>query len=186
MWVKIKSKLSLISDLLQIGGFLGFTPAIFVTTACTLIGLTKNISAYYLFFGAILIFAASAYLLREFNIRIGTISLTDASRQAYEELRGTLWGHAAEKLRVDHSPEGVLDYIGTGLTLEIPLFGKYPPSRRLEQVKLSDVKSGSIEGGASILQLRDQHKSKITDLTIRKSDLWKTIRKMKEAGKEFP
>lgn len=183
MWKKIQHFISLTADLLQIGGFFGLTPAAIVTLVCAIIGWGSNIPAFYLVVGSILVFAASLYLTRELIIRIGAISLAEGARIAYEQLRGTLWGSAAERLRADSKPEGILDYIATGITLEIPVFGKYPPSAKLERVRDRELKSGSIERGASILQLRDQHSSQITDLTIRKSDLRKAISRMRESEK---
>jgi len=184
MWKQIQHFISLTADLIQIGGFFGLTPAAIVTLACATAGWGSNIPAFYLAVGSILVFAASLYLTRELIVRIGAISLSEGARIAYEQIKGTLWASAAERLRIDSTPEGILDYIATGITLEVPVFGKYPPSTKLERVKDRELKSGSIEGGASILQLRDQHHSVITDLTIRKSDLRKVIRQMKEAGKD--
>jgi hypothetical protein len=185
MWKRVQHILSLTADLLQIGGFFGLTPAAFVTLVCAIAGWASNIPVFYLVTGSILVFAASLYLTRELIVRIGAISLAEGARIAYEQLRGTLWASAAEKLRVNSTPEGILDYLGTGITLEIPVFGKYPPSTKFERVKLHELKSGSIEEGASVLQLRDQHRSQITDLTIRKADLRKAIHHMKESTKEY-
>ncbi len=184
MWKQIQHFISLTADLLQIGGFFGLTPAAIITLVCAVAGWGSSIPVFYLSVGSILVFAASLYLTQELIVRIGAISLAEGARVAYEQLRGTLWASAAERLRVDSTPEGILDYIATGITLEIPVFGKYPPSTKLERVKDRELKSGSIEGGASILQLRDQHHSLITELTIRKSDLRKVIRQMKKEGQE--
>jgi hypothetical protein len=100
---------------------------------------------------------------------------------APQQLRGTLWAEAAERLRVDGTPEGILDYLATGLTLEIPVFGRYPPSTKLERIEPRAVKAGSIEGGATFLELRDQHRTRIVDLTVRKADLRKAIKHMRES-----
>lgn len=185
MCKKIQHAISLIADLLQIVSFLGLTPAAVVTAVCAAIGWLSNIPAYYLVVGSIVVFASVLYLSREFIVHIGTISLNDGARIAYEELRGTLWGNAAERLRVDSTPDGILDYMATGITLEIPVFGNFPPSARLERVPDRLIKSGTIEGGGRILQLRDQHRSQIIGLTLRKRDLRKAVRRMRESGKEF-
>lgn len=184
MWKHVQYLLSLTADLFQIGGFFGITPAILVAVVTASIGWFSNTPPLYLVVAIVVVFAAAVYLTRQLIVRIGAISLADGARIAYEQLRGTLWGSAAERLRVDSSPDGILDYIATGLTLEVPVFGKFPPSTVLERVPSSMVKSGTIESGARILQLRDHHRSQITDLTIRKVDLHRAIRRMKEQGRE--
>lgn len=181
MLKRVQHVLSLTADFLQIGGFLGLTPAALIILLLAVGGWASNIPVVYLVVGSIVFFAVLHYLMRQLIVRIGTISLAEGARIAYEELRGTLWGSAAEKLSVNSTPEGILDYLGTGITLEIPVFGKYPPSTKLERVKRYELESGSIEGGASVLQLRDQRCSQITNLTIRKADLRKAIRHMQES-----
>lgn len=178
MLKKIQNAISLTADLLQIGGFLGLTPAVILTLVATVAGVGQ-VPFSYLFGGAIVVFAASVYLTRALIVRVGTISLADGSRIAYEKLRGTLWADAAERLRVDSTPEGILNYMATGISLEIPVFGKYPPSTMLERVKDLDLNSGSIQEGGRVFLLRDQHQSRIIDLVVRKSDLRKVIRQMK-------
>ncbi len=185
MWQRFQHYLSLTADLIQIGGFFGLTPAALITLACAAIGWISQIPTFNLVVGLILVFAASLYLTRELIIRIGAIPLTEAARIAYEQLRGTLWGTAAERSRADSSPDGILDYMGTGLSLKIPIFGKFPPSTILERVPTNQLGSGSIEGGAKFLQLRDKHRTRITDLIVRKSSLRKAIREMKDSTKDF-
>lgn len=158
------------------------TPAVLAAVVSALIGWFSNTPPLYLTVGIVAVFASTIYLTRQLIVRIGATSLADGARIAYEQLRGSLWGSAAERLRVDSSPDGILDYIATGLTLEVPVFGKFPPSTVLERIPSSMVKSGTIESGARVLQLRDHHRSQITDLTIRKVDLRKAIRRMKEQG----
>ena len=113
MWKKVQHFLSLAADLLQIGGFFGLTPAALVTLACAIVGWVSEIPAFYLFVGIIGVFAASLYLTQELVVRIGAVPLSEGARIAYEQLRGTLWGEAAERLRVNSSPEGILDYMAT-------------------------------------------------------------------------
>src|ERR1700688_1906579 len=48
------------------------------------------------------------------NLTFGArMALPDAARIAYEEARAhdSVWAHAAERLAVDKSPEGILDYM---------------------------------------------------------------------------
>jgi hypothetical protein len=123
MWKKIQHFISLTADLLQIGGFFGLTSAVFVTLICAAAGWMSSIPSFYLIVGSIVVFAATLYLTRELIVRIGAISLAEGARIAYEQLRGTLWASAAERLRVDSTPEGILDYREIeGSTLHFPFF----------------------------------------------------------------
>jgi hypothetical protein len=179
MWKQLQHILSLTADLLQVGGFFGLTPALIVTAVLAIVGFASKIPVFYLVIGVIVVFASSVYLTRWLIVRIGAISLNDGARIAYEQLRGTVWAAAAERLRVDSSPNGILDYIATGISAEVPVFGKFPPSTKLERIPSLQLKSGSIKDGGRILQLRDQHNTQIVELTVRKSDLRKAIRLMK-------
>jgi len=183
MWKSIQHFLSLTADLLQIGGFFGLTPAALFTIACAIVGWISDIPLFYLAAGTAVVFAASVYLTRELIVRIGAVSLNEGARIAYEQLRGTLWGAAAERLRVDPSPDGILDYMATGIANEVPIFGKFPPSTKLERISARLLSSGSIKGGARVLQSRHRKEPDFTDLTIRKSHLLKAIRQMKESAK---
>ena len=98
MWKRVQRALSLTADFLQIGGFFGLTPAALVILLLAVGGWAPNIPVVYLVVGSIVVFAALHYLMRQLIVRIGTISLAEGARIAYEELRGTLWGSAAEKL----------------------------------------------------------------------------------------
>lgn len=185
MWKRAQHYLSVMADFLQIGGFLGLTLAILSTLLTSILGWMAQVPVFYFLVASVVVFAGVLYLARQLILRIGTISLAEGARIAYEQLRGTLWATAAERLRVDSTPEGILNYLATGLTIEIPVFGKYPPSTRLERIKTSDLKSGSIEGGATVLQLTDHHHTQITDLTVRKKDIRKAICHMKVSPKAF-
>lgn len=150
-----------------------------------IIGWMSDIPIFWVVIATPVAFAATLVLTQQLVPRIGMVSLAKGARIAYEQLRGTLWAEAASRLRVDGTPEGILDYLGTGLTAEIPVFGKYPPSTKLERIETRAVKTGTIEGGATYLELNDQHRTRIVDLTVRKSDLRKAIKHMRESTSAF-
>lgn len=185
MWKLIKDILSFAATLIRIGGLLGLTPAILVTVACAASAWISSIPMFYLVIFSLTVFALMLCITRALIIKIGAISLGEGARRAYEELRGTLWADAAERLRVNSSPNGILDYIATGIAHDIPVFGKFSPSTRLEQIPSRTLKTGAIEDGGKVLRLRDQHQSQIVDLTVNKCDLRKAIRQMKESGKNL-
>jgi hypothetical protein len=179
MWKRIQNWLSIVADLLQISGFLGLTPATILSVVAVVAGW-GSVSIFWIVIATPVVFATTLFLTLQIAPRIGTLSLREGARRAYEELRGTLWATAAERLAVDKTPDGILDYLGTGISAEIPIFGKYPPSTRLERIKDFDLKAGSIARGATVLQLRDARRTEVVDLTIRKSDFRKAVKLMGE------
>lgn len=137
--------------------------------------------AAFLFLAALCLFI---YAVREhfpaLPLPWGMLPLSDAARKAYEQLRGTLWGEAAERLNPDKTPDGILDYIGMGIAAEVQVYAKHPPSTKLEPVSEVERKTGSIREGARMLRLRDERRTVLTDLSIKRRDLGVAIKKMKE------
>jgi hypothetical protein len=177
--------LSLVSDLLQVGGFLGLTPAILLTAITAVVGWVSNVPAFYLVVGSLLAFSIAVFISRSFMIRVGTVPLASAAQQAYEQLRGTLWGAAAERMRVDATPEGILDYLATGLSLHTPIYGRYLPSQILEKIPNTDLRSGRLEQGATVLRLDDGRQLRVEGLVVRKRDLRAAIQHMRASTAEF-
>ncbi|MFJ1258780.1 hypothetical protein [Cupriavidus sp. CuC1] len=107
------------------------------------------------------------------------VSLSDAARLAYEEARvnNTIWARAAERLAVNRTPGGILDYIAGYFACEVQLYGRRPPSQRLEAVDRFQAKHGTFRGGARNLYLRDQSKTEFSDLQVSRKDL-KTVREL--------
>lgn len=115
----------------------------------------------------------------------GKLALRDAARIAYEAARkhGTAWAHAAEKMGVDKSPAGVLDYVATYFGMHVPLVGKRPPSTLDETIDIRTGPKGSFEGGAERLEMDDEH-TVFTDLRVKAKDVKTVVAKMSE--KIFP
>ena len=88
-------------------------------------------------------------------------------------------------MRVDKTPEGILDYMATGLAPHVTVFGVYPPSTKQELVPAQEVKRGSFEKGATILKLRNKQESVVTNLRVRRRDLRKAIKHMRESTAAF-
>lgn len=109
----------------------------------------------------------------------GKIALSDAARIAYEEARAhdSVWAHAAERLAVDKSPEGILDYMAGYFAGDHQLYGRRAPSTRLEVIDPFQAKHGAFREGAKRLYLRDQGRTMFSDLQVAKRDL-KTVRKV--------
>jgi hypothetical protein len=113
----------------------------------------------------------------------GNVSLPVAARIAYEEARAhnTIWAHAAERLAVDKTPEGILDYMAGYFAGEVQVYGRRTPSTRLEQIDKLQAESGAFRGGARYLYLRDNGRTEFTDLQMSRKDLWAVRKRMREA-----
>lgn len=115
----------------------------------------------------------------------GRLALHDATRIAYEAARknNTLWAHAAERLGVDKSPNGVLNYVATYFGMHVPITGKRLPSTLDEVIDTKTVGKGTFEGGAQRLELADGH-TVFIDLRVATKDVRKVVKVMSE--KVFP
>ncbi len=116
----------------------------------------------------------------------GMIPLHIAGAIAYEEARarGTLWAHAAERLGIEQSPEGILDYVATYFGMKVPIWGVRPPSERLEKIDMAAASHGTFSGGAKKLEIHDQATSVFVDLRVAAKDVRSVVGVMRE--KVFP
>ena len=185
MWASIKNRLSVVADILQVIGFAGFTPAAVLALGPAVLRLFQFVPSSYIALWSVAIFLAATYVFVALVPKIGTLSLADAARITYERLRGTLWADAAERMRSERTPEGILDYLATGLSLHVAIYGTYGPSTKLERLPESDVRMGHIERGATELALRDNRNLVVGNLRVRKSDLWTAINHMRQSTAEF-
>jgi hypothetical protein len=113
---------------------------------------------------------------------VGRISLAVAARIAYERLRGTLWGKAAERLSLPAgSPEGILEYMATAISKEAVIYGCRPPSTKLEPIDEKEFQHGNITDGGKALNYFGEKSYRYTDLSIGRRELRKAIKRMKNA-----
>ncbi|CAG9170407.1 hypothetical protein [Cupriavidus pinatubonensis] len=112
-----------------------------------------------------------------------SVALPIAARIAYEEARAhdTIWAHAAERLAVDKTPDGILDYVAGYIAGEAQIYGRRPPSTRLEPIAKVQAQSGTFYGGAKILRLRDGTRTEYSHLQVSRKDLRIVRRQMREA-----
>jgi hypothetical protein len=111
--------------------------------------------------------------------------LQKAARIAYEEARasGSVWAHAAERLAVNKTPEGILDYFAAYFAGEVPLFGKRPPSTREEVIDQLQAKHGVFSDGAKTLTLRDKSRTSFIDLRVEKKNLAQMVEAVRQGLK---
>lgn len=156
----VREWLSLVADVLQVVGFVWGLVAVGATAiGVSVVGSFTQIPMRDLFiWGAVaclIVLAVVCALVPQFS----KIPMDKAARVAYERTRGGLWAEAAERMRVDKTPEGILDYMATGLAPHVAVFGVYPPSTKQQLVPAQEVKRGSFKKGATILKLCNKQES---------------------------
>jgi hypothetical protein len=120
------------------------------------------------------------------SLRVGgRLALNDAARIAYEAARKnkTLWAEAAERLGVDSSPAGILDYVATYFGMHVSIIGKRPPSTVDEIIDIKQASKGTFEGGAMRLEMNDG-RTVFTDLRVKSKDVKLVVKRLSE--KVFP
>lgn len=177
LWTAV---LFLIGTALQVGGF----QSKWLAYTCFILG------GGLLLFSLILSLSVPGGFLPKldawWSLRLGgTLALRDAARIAYEAARkkNTLWAEAAERLGVDNSPDGILDYVATYFGMHVPIIGRRPPSTVDETIDMRQFGKGTFEGGASRLEMHDGH-TVFTDLRVSANDVKCVVKKFSE--KVFP
>jgi hypothetical protein len=107
----------------------------------------------------------------------GMIPLADAAHIAYRELGDTLWREAV--LKFENTAEGRLNYLGTGIAAEVPIFGRKHPFKDLHQVPKEELGGGSIGDGATSLKRHGEQTPQYVGLTLKRRDLRKAIKRMR-------
>ena len=104
------------------------------------------------------------------------IPLKEAATIAYEETRGTKAATIAEGLNRDH----ILGYYAYALFKGSTLYGKYPPSRKLEPVPKEEYGRCGFSDDYSSLRRHGEDQNLYEDLQIRRSDLLRRITELKD------
>jgi len=143
------------------------------------VGLFTGVQLYWILLGIPLMAAALLFLGEKIFGKIGFMPLSEAARVAFEELPDTIWRVAAT--RWEDTPEGRLDWVATRLSLDIPIYGRVPPSQRLELIPKQEIRSGSISEGATSLQHWGDAVPSYVDLAIKRRDLRPLIDAMQES-----
>ena len=112
------------------------------------------------------------------------ISLKEGATRAYEQLKGTTWGLAAERLHANGTnttkAEGILQYMATGLEQKgLPIYGKEPPSRQLYEINRQEFKRGIFIEEATKFKYHGANDAKYFDLQVNDGELAKVIETMK-------
>ncbi|MDC6296220.1 hypothetical protein ACQZ32_11475 [Ralstonia pseudosolanacearum] len=115
----------------------------------------------------------------------GRVSLRKAAEIIYSEARAqdSVWAHAAERLSLDKSPDGILCYIAEVIKQDTPLYGRRLPSTHLEKLDPLQLKYGTVMNGAREIHMRDNTKAVFTDLEVDAKELRRALREVRESLK---
>lgn len=110
------------------------------------------------------------------------LPLEDAARKAYEQLDGTVWTMAAERMHDKPSVANTLDYMGQLLINGdegVALFGNKPPSTVFKQIDNGLLKRSYVAGKCTKLQSNDPKEPPWTNLQVERRALKRRIKEMK-------
>lgn len=113
----------------------------------------------------------------------GRVSLRKAAEIIYSEARAqdSVWAHAAERMSLDKSPDGILCYIAEVVKQDTVIYGKRPPSTHVEKLDPLQLKYGTVKYGAREVHMRDNTKAVFTDLEVDAKELRRALREVRES-----
>lgn len=113
-----------------------------------------------------------------------TLSLKDAARIAYEQTRGGQFSKSAEGF--DGSDNGIIQYYASHIITTATLFGKRPPSTRIERINARTPQVFLRFNDEHLEGYRNHDTDHFCDLEILRSDLDEAIERIKEIGGKIP
>jgi hypothetical protein len=96
--------------------------------------------------------------------------LRDAAIAVYSELKDTT-GVGAFAKGYGASDDEVLDEVATAISMEVPIFGKQPPSTKVEQLQPAVFAQGHFVGGGAAFHLHGQQAPAYTSLSLHPRDV---------------
>jgi hypothetical protein len=113
----------------------------------------------------------------------GRVSLRKAAEIIYSEARAqaSVWAHAAERMSLDKSPDGILCYIAEVVKQDTVIYGVRPPSTHVEKLDPLQLKYGTVKNGAREVHMRDNAKAVFTDLEVDAKELRRALREVRES-----
>ena len=108
--------------------------------------------------------------------------LSEAARTIYTELRVSGNSVHVTLAEGSNSPEGILNYIAIAIQIETEIFGKHPPSTRLERIDPDEFKRGMIcnEGGSFRYYSDSRNRVAYTDLAIKSAEINNVLQSLKD------
>ena len=105
--------------------------------------------------------------------------LAAAARNAYEQLEGTIWATAAERMHDIPSPTNTLDYMGQLLINEMEVFGTKPPSTVFRQIDEMRLKRGAVKDDCKTLKSSDNMEPDWTSLAVKRAAFKRRVKQLK-------
>ena len=111
----------------------------------------------------------------------GRISLHKAAEILYSEARASdsVWVVAAERMSLDKTPEGILDYMCAIIQQDTAFYGKRQPSTHLERIDPQQLKYATVSGGGREVRMRDNTRAVFTDLEVDTKDLRRALQEVR-------
>jgi len=130
----------------------------------------------------IFVLAVLALLTYKARHRFIYLPLDVAAREAYEQLDGTIWAVAAERMHDKPSVGNTLDYMGQLLINGndgVALFGNKPPSAIFKQIDSKLLKRSSVKDKCTWLRSSDPKEPPWTNLQVERRALRRRVKDMK-------
>lgn len=105
--------------------------------------------------------------------------LETASRIAYEQLEGTVWAAAAERMHDKPSPTNTLDYMGQLLANELEVFGTKPPSTVFRQISADRLKRGAVTDECKTLKSNDNQEPDWVNLAVKRIAFKRRVKELR-------
>jgi hypothetical protein len=103
--------------------------------------------------------------------------LETASRIAYEQLDGTVWAAAAE--RMHDKPMNTLDYMGQLLINELKVFGTKPPSTVFRQISADRLKRSAVTDQCKTLRSTDNKEPDWVNLAVKRIAFKRRVKELR-------
>lgn len=113
----------------------------------------------------VLLVGLTIYRLRRVFVYV---PLETASRIAYEQLEGTVWAAAAERMHDKPSRTNTLDYMGQLLVNELEVFGTKPPSTVFRQIGADRLRRSAITDECQTLKSNDNKEPDWVNLAVKR------------------
>jgi hypothetical protein len=122
---------------------------------------------------------------KDFELEAGFISLRDAATRVYEELKhpSHIWTILAES-HAQGDAVAILDQTAAFIVSKIALYGRQPPSTKIERLAVNEQTQVAFDGGAATMRYLRFRKPPCTDLRVKLAEVENLIER--ERGNYTP
>lgn len=108
------------------------------------------------------------------------LSMPEAAQKVYEKLRELGDSAHVKMADMEATPEECLNHMATAISNHVDIWGKHPPSSKLEVIPNRHLMSGAFEDCGDKLVFIGSNKASFIDCCIKRRDLNKAIEKLGE------